>query len=850
MKKPFLSRVIISLGALFATFNGYAQVFDWVIHSNGPSVELGTALKLGETDAVYTGGTFNFRTDFKPGPDSLFIQSYSTTITNTDAFVAKYDTSGKVLWAKGFIGAGDMDLWDLCLDKKENVYSTGSYVTSCDFDPDLNKDYFLTSNCRAAFISKLDSSGNFVFAKQFKGCSDGMKIIMDNNNDLIIGGRYSFITDFNPDPNQTANRWARGGLRDGFICKLDSVGNFKWVNTFNGPYAEEVSSVASDINGNIFVVGNYEDSLYYRSNQQNLFLSNHFSFKGTFLSKLDSNGNILWLKKVAESTTMRTHDICLGPSGEIYIGGEIEDTVYYKINGLVKKKAGFDEEDIFIAKIDSNGNTEWLKTIDGKGTQKLGDLDIANNKLLFAGRTDAKMDFDSGEDSVDLNFGWLQRGLFFVEYDLNGNYSWARVTNSYNYDYMGDIQKSKTASIYSTGGFGGSTSTDFDPGPSVSYVNSTTPQKDFFLHKMKPCDRFVDTTFYDICKGDSVLIRNSVYKEAGIFREIIFDSTGCDTTLYFAIKINPTFHFTNTKVICQGDSILIHGEYQKKSAIYSDTLSSMKGCDSIESVELVVEPKMKNHLYSICEGDSILIHGIYRSTSGVYTDTAISINGCDSISSVSLKVDSTDRFQAPAVNICQRDSALIFGSYRKIAGIYRDSLQSISGCDSIITVHLQVDSIDLSVQNNSPTLIANANNSKYQWLDCNNNYSTLINDTNQTFVASANGSYAVEVQKNGCVDTSECYQILTVGEGANNNEDNQINVFPNPTNNFINISFSQLDSRATIELRNVIGKLILIKETITKQNRLRIEGAKGIYFLKISMDDEVQTFKIIKIERE
>ena len=90
------------------------------------------------------------------------------------------------------------------------------------------------------------------------------------------------------------------------------------------------------------------------------------------------------------------------------------------------------------------------------------------------------------------------------------------------------------------------------------------------------------------------------------------------------------------------------------------------------------------------------------------------------------------------------------------------TLSNAGGCDSVVTLDLTINTVDNGITNSSPALMANATGAAYQWLDCDNNYSLIAGETNQSFTATANGSYAVEVTQNNCRDTSNCELVTLV----------------------------------------------------------------------------------------
>jgi hypothetical protein len=163
---------------------------------------------------------------------------------------------------------------------------------------------------------------------------------------------------------------------------------------------------------------------------------------------------------------------------------------------------------------------------------------------------------------------------------------------------------------------------------------------------------------------------------------------GCDSIVTTSLAVNPVALFNKTETICQGDSILLGGFYRKASGTYFDTLNAVNSCDSIVTSQLTVNPAFDQiTLMSICQGDSALIGGAYRTLSGNYVDYYQTVTGCDSNITISLLVNPIETSQE-VMSVCSGDSLLIAGAYRKQAGFYPETLVALTGCDSIHTVGL------------------------------------------------------------------------------------------------------------------------------------------------------------------
>ena len=222
---------------------------------------------------------------------------------------------------------------------------------------------------------------------------------------------------------------------------------------------------------------------------------------------------------------------------------------------------------------------------------------------------------------------------------------------------------------------------------------------------MSGCDSIVETYLtvdsviysYDslsICSGDSALIAGNYVSIPGTYRDTLIAFGGCDSVAVMELTIIPTLANTiDSMGICTGDSALLAGVYQTTSGVYYDTLQTVSGCDSIVETYLIVDSVLYSYdTISICFGDSALISGNYYDQGGVYLDTSQSQYGCDSISTTVLEVRPY-LYQVDTMYICTGDSAFLSGAYQYFSGVYYDSLQSVTGCDSVIESYLIVDTV-------------------------------------------------------------------------------------------------------------------------------------------------------------
>lgn len=336
-----------------------------------------------------------------------------------------------------------------------------------------------------------------------------------------------------------------------------------------------------------------------------------------------------------------------------------------------------------------------------------------------------------------------------------------------------------------------------------------------------------------ICQGDSIFLQGAYQHTAGTYRDTLPTIMGCDSIITTDLKVNPSYLIQQQQEICGGDSLMIGGQYRKTSGTYYDTLSTNKGCDSIFAVHLTVKPSYNDTVYvTICEGDSIMLEGAYRKFSGTFIDSFKTTEGCDSVIQTALTVVPTAVIN-DNVTICYGDSIMLGGSYRHTSGTYTDTFTASYGCDSVVVTTLTVNQVDTGITASGNTLTATPNADAYQWLNCTNNYAIINGATSQSYTATASGDYAVEITSASCVDTSNCYFVDVVG--IKELATPSFSVFPNPVGQTLNIQFDEPLNKVDVKVIDVLGKVLLNQEAGHQQTlQLDVSGLHdGIYVIEV-----------------
>lgn len=281
------------------------------------------------------------------------------------------------------------------------------------------------------------------------------------------------------------------------------------------------------------------------------------------------------------------------------------------------------------------------------------------------------------------------------------------------------------------------------------------------------------------------------------------------------------------------------GKYSwTNSGDYKDTLRAIIGCDSILSIHLNIFQKSTSHIdVKACEKYSSPSGKFNWTSSGIFHDTIPNAGGCDSIMTINLEIlnSSKDSISAEA---CKSYNSPSGKKKWNNSGTYTDTIPNFAGCDSIITINLIINNVNTAVQQSGDSLSATAPSAIYQWVNCGNNYSAIEGAANSLFVPDVSGNYAIVVTQNNCSDTSACFQVTPTGTSINTAE-GKLRIYPNPSSGEFIIDLPAIYNKTEVEVKNAMGQSIN-KKIFYKNNKISLflKEPKGIYFLIIKSDQD------------
>ena len=318
---------------------------------------------------------------------------------------------------------------------------------------------------------------------------------------------------------------------------------------------------------------------------------------------------------------------------------------------------------------------------------------------------------------------------------------------------------------------------------------------------------------------------------------------------FYDIELRQSSQPTNY-TICNGESIEIAGNLYDSTGLYIDSLISFLGCDSLVFTNLIVSPNVTIiNNQSICEGDNYTVNGNVYDSTGTYIDSLLTINGCDSIVTLNLTV--INNLSSSSI-----DSHIACEMFTWIDGVtYTSSnntalyvLNNSAGCDSVITLNLIINNnlvVNISSLNNNLVASVSGGTSPYSYL-----WTGPINSSNAIITPLLSGDYCLEVTDvEGCVSSQVCENV-TISAVNEISVSNDLIIYPNPVINKVSFKFN--DEVIDIKVFNMLGELIVEQKIDEGQSFVNFSVLKwkaATYSVKIQAKNGLilqKKFNVIK----
>ena len=521
-----------------ATSDITVDVYDWQDNVNSVRIQCSTI--SGQTDTYMTKISGNkwgvelVNNNAVPEGD-YFALTAATSTGSIDPLIhiVNVTVSPEVGngWAQTWGGVGNDYGFDVAVDNDGNIYVTGVFECTVDFNPDPNEDAIFTSNGLGdVFLVKYDQHGDLIWAKAWgaENGDYGQALDVDSDGNVYCGGGFNSTVDFDTGPG--IDNKISHGADDCFITKYMPDGTYLWTITFGGGHIDILKRITIDSDNYIYATGNFWSSTVDFDpgpGQDNHSTHGYFD---AFVCKFDSDGNFGWARTWGGADDDLGNGVAVDSSGNVYCSGYFEETVDFDPGpGEAIYESPGSWWDAYISSFDSDGNFRWVGTWGSTDRDEAWECAVDEfDDVYVCGRFFYTVDFDPDPIDVysitagtspdifiskfasDGDFKWVytrEKGAGVgrcIESDMNGNLYFLGETDNaitlkldynaneewiINWDtsppYSG-MAVSENGNSYFCGYYSNGPLPDFDPGPEKWFPDNFMGNHDVFLVKVLP----------------------------------------------------------------------------------------------------------------------------------------------------------------------------------------------------------------------------------------------------------------------------------------------------------------------------------------------------------------------------
>lgn len=838
MRKIFLLLFVYLLSTHFCL--AQEPTLDWAFRLGGiNSTECtGSALAQDSLGNLYTLGTYySGEVDFDHGPGNY---SLVRPLNVGAVYLLKSDQNGNFLWVKDWlsyesIGFTVTEMYNvkMAVDAAGYIYLTGGLSHTIDFDPGPGV-VNLSSDDGAQFIMKLDPNGNFLWAKQIAGNMEMNAITTDNNGNILLTGTYYYeAVDFDPGPG--IFNMSPTGYSSAFILKLNNDGLFTWVKSGGANFTRSYG-ITTDMNGAVYTTGAFPYTIDFDPgpgvfNQTAFFNPSVGEAPDAYICKLDSSGNFVWANRLGGLYEDDGLFLKVDKTGTLYAAGLFagDITLSPVANPINLGYAG--SYDTYICKINNEGAFVWARRIGGGSDDgvKKIEFDTASNIYLL-GSFNGTADFVPMDGSHHNLTAVANADIYVCKLDSNGIFKWARQFGGTDYQYGSEAPGGMIVDKYANIYGTGRFDGTSDFDPDTSIYNLTCSGI--------PADNPVaGTNTYMFkwrqCDPPAIPLNTSIADSLSVCpgESTTLTASGSGTLGWYSSALNGTY-------LGNGPNFITPVLYASTTFYVQDSTCSA----SVGRRPIVVTVKqLSSASVSITACNSFTLNSQTYTSTGIFTQILTNAAGCDSVLTLHLQINNTvDTMQD--VSICAGETFHVGSEVYSNSGTYHNNFTAANGCDSNVTTHLVVESlININVTVTDTYLKADQLAASYQWIDCSNANMPIAGETGQTFIPLFNGSYAVIISNGNCIDTSECIYVSRPG--------NDVTIFPNPNNGHFSILLSNMTGPAEIVIYNSAGQTVFKRSNVLAITPVDLSKfSDAVYWVRILQDNKtLVTKKVVKL---
>lgn len=506
-------------------------------------------------------------------------------------------------------------VWSVAQDSEANVYSTGLYYGSSDFDPGVDE-FILNAYDSSAYnlyIQKLDADGEFIWAKTIGNQNSligNSQIIIDEEGDIIVSFSFQDTLDLDPGPDSSFVTPSTDGTCI-FVVKLNSDGEFIWGNMLECSESSYVGGIKTDDSGNILITGGYIGTLDADPSDDVFNLSE--AGANVYILKWDNNGSFIWAKSLtADVFGLSSNALETDSNGNVLITGQYRDTVDFDPGLSINNQISNGNTDVFLLKLNSDGDFVWVNSYGSEEKDQSHSVCVDSfNNVFISGTFEGSISFDS---TTEINSNG-EEDVFILKTDSNGSYAWAKTFGNTGHDKVYSMQMDNSESLYTTGSYSGTI--DIDPNE-AEYVLNSDGGYATYLQKIDDNGNFtwaisLDFVILNYDEPVSVGEENEIYIVSSNFGETDFDPS--DEEYILDIAVDESFVLKLLQDSCSS------------FALFTDSISSIS-CTESAYISVQGSNGVEPYAYEWATLPTIELNSISIENPGMYSVTVTDSNQC------------------------------------------------------------------------------------------------------------------------------------------------------------------------------------------------------------------------------
>ncbi|OHD59920.1 MAG: hypothetical protein A2096_00860 [Spirochaetes bacterium GWF1_41_5] len=242
---------------LFLTKINSNSSYGWTKTMGSTGTDRANAVVTDSSNSVFIAGIFYNTVDFDPGAGT----DNKTSAGSADLFLTKINSDGTYGWTKTFGGTSWEYVVGINADSSGNIFITGYFTLTADFDPETSTDNRTSKGGYDIFLTKFNNNGNYAWTKTLgsTGFDVGYDIAIDNSGNIYLTGYFHSTVDF--DPGAGIDNITSAGGADIFLLKLNSDGGYAWAKTMGSSGYDIGMAITIDLSDNVFSTGFFENTV-------------------------------------------------------------------------------------------------------------------------------------------------------------------------------------------------------------------------------------------------------------------------------------------------------------------------------------------------------------------------------------------------------------------------------------------------------------------------------------------------------------------------------------------------------------------------------------------------------------